>query len=297
MTTLKKILVASDSLDGMEIALSKAAVVEHYTGAEVEVAEVIWDSIEEEPLPNPGKANLIEAFMAAERRGLDNLLAPYRERIAWSEARVLWDKRTDQAICDEARRQKADLLIKPGAARALTDHLHAPLDWRLIREAPCPVLISNSPAWQTGGNVLAAIDIADKAHTELSDKVLQTAAIIAQTLDAKLHICCVYSDLGQSVNALQVAMDYQGIKADMREAREQALNATLRRLEVGNASTHIIEGKPAQAISHLAQELNATVAIMGTAARSGLGKLVLGNTAEDTLVRLRGDVITVRNWA
>ncbi len=295
MTALKKILVASDSLDGMEIALSKAAVVEHYTGAEVEVAEVIWDTIEEEPLPNPDKANLIEALMAAERQGLNNLLVPYRERIAWSEAKVLWNKRTDHAICEETRAQQADLLIKPGAAHALTDYLHAPLDWRLIREAPCPVLISNSPAWQTGGNVLAAVDIADEAHTELSDKVLQTASIIAQTLDAKMHVCCVYSDLGQSVNALQVAMDYEGIKADMRQARDRALNETLHRLGISNAAAHIIEGKPAQAIAHLAEELNATVTIMGTAARSGLGKLVLGNTAEDTLARLRGDVITVRN--
>ena len=295
MTALKKILVASDSLDGMAIALNKAALVEHYTGAEVEVAEVIWDTIEEEPLPNPDKANLIEAFMAAERQGLNNLLAPYKERIAWSEAKVLWNKRTDQAICDEIQAQQADLLIKPGATHALTDYLHAPLDWRLIREAPCPVLISNSPAWQTGANVLAAVDIADEAHAELSDKVLQTASIIAQTLDARLHVCCVYSDLGQSVNALQVAMDYEGIKADMRHARDQALTATLHSLGISNATAHIIEGKPAQGIAHVAAELDATVTIMGTAARSGLGKLVLGNTAEDTLTRLRSDVITVRN--
>ena len=44
-----------------------------------------------------------------------------------------------------------------------------------------------------------------------------------------------------------------------------------------------------------ARELAATVTVMGTAARSGLGKLMLGNTAEDTLTRLEGDVLTVRD--
>ena len=295
MAAIEKLLVVNDSLDGMTEALSKAALIEHYTGVEVEIAEVIWDTVEEEPLNEVDKANLIEAFTAAERHGLQNLLDPYKDRIAWSEARVLWNKRTDEAILDEVREQSVSLLIKPGVNYGLTDHLHAPLDWRLIREAPCPVLISQTPAWQTGGNVLAAVDIADTAHTALNDKVLQTARTLAETLNAALHICCVYSDLGQSVGALQVAMDYQGIKEDMREARSAALSEAMERLEIANATTHIEEGKPAPVIARLARELSATVTVMGTAARSGLGKLMLGNTAEDTLTRLEGDVLTVRD--
>ena len=295
MAAIDKLLVVNDSLDGMPEALSKAALIEHYTGAEVEIAEVIWDTIEEEPLNDVDKANLIEAFTAAERHGLQNLLDPYKDRIAWSEARVLWNKRTDEAILAEVREQNISLLIKPGVSYGLTDHLHAPLDWRLIREAPCPVLISQTPAWETGGNLLAAVDIADTTHAALNDKVLQTAQTLAATLGADLHVCCVYSDLGQSVNALQVAMDYQGIKEDMREARSEALNATLERLQISVAAVHIEEGKPAPVIARLASELNATVTVMGTAARSGLGKLMLGNTAEDTLTRLAGDVLTVRD--
>ncbi len=296
MASLKKLLVVNDTLTGMPEALSKAALIEHYTGAEVEIAEVIWDTIEEEPLNEPDKANLIEAFTAAERHGLNRLLEPYSDRIAWSEARVLWNKRTDDAIVEEIKSQDVSLVIKPGARYGLIDHLHAPLDWRIIREAPCPVLISQSDAWATGGAVLAAVDIADTAHQELNDKILQVAQTIAQTLAADLHVCCVYSDLGQSVNALQVAMDYEGIKEDMRLARETALAETLARLEMQDSTiTHIEEGKPATVIAHRAEALGATVTVMGTAARSGIGKLVLGNTAEDTLTHLQGDVLTVRN--
>ncbi len=295
MAAFEKLLVVNDSLDGMPEALSKAALIEHYTGAEVEVAEVIWDTVEDEPLNEIDKANLIEAFTAAERHGLHSLLDPYKDRIAWSEARVLWNKRTDEAILDEVRQQGVSLLIKPGVGYGLTDHLHAPLDWRLIREAPCPVLISQTPAWQTGGNVLAAVDIADTAHAALNDKVLLTARTLADTLNAALHLCCVHSDLGQSVGALQVAMDYQGIKEDMREARSAALADAMKRLGIEDATAHIKEGKPAPVIAHLASELSATVTVMGTAARSGLEKLMLGNTAEDTLTRLEGDVLTVRD--
>lgn len=294
MSTLSKIIVVNDRLDGIEPALSKAALLEHYTAAEVEVAEVIWDYIEEQPLPEVEKANLIEAFMAADRHALNRLLEPYRERIAWSEARVLWNKRPDEAMLQEAKTQQADLLIKPGMEHSLGDYLHAPLDWRLIRESACPVLISKSNAWQPGGDVLAAVDVADQEHAELTNQILDYANLIATTLDAQLHVVCVYSDLGQSVNALQVAMDYDGIKKDMREAREQALATVLDDLSLNNVVVHIEEGKPAVAIANLANHLKPTVTVMGTAARKGLGKLFVGNTAEDTLNRLSGDVLTVR---
>jgi universal stress protein E len=294
MDSPNKTLVINDQLEGLETALGKAALIEHYTGCEVEVAEVIWDHIEEEPIPDQDKANLIEAFVAADRHGLQNLLEPYQDRIAWSEARVLWNKRADEGILQEVNGQHIDLLIKPAGAMGLGAYLNAPLDWRLIREAACPVLISKSNSWQTGGTVLGAVDIADDAHEALSRGVLRAAHLMAQILNAELHIVCVYSDLGQSVNALQVAMDYEGIKQDMRQARQDHLLSTLEELGIEGAELHVLEGKPPQVISRLAEELDATVTVMGTAARKGLGKLLIGNTAEDTLSLLPGDILTVR---
>jgi len=294
MDSPKRTLVVNDKLDGIQAALGKAALIEHYTGSEVEVAEVIWDFIEDEPIPPVEKANLIEAFVAADRHSLKALLQPYNERIAWSEARVLWNKRADEEILQEINRQRIDLIIKPSGNHSLSDYLYAPLDWRLIREATCPVLISKSAAWHTGGSVLAAVDIADEGHTALSQEVLRTGGLMAQILAAELHVVCVYSDLGQSVSALQVAMDYEGIKQDMRVSREQRLSETLTGLGLEDAQMHVVEGKPAQVIAALEQELAPTLTIMGTAARKGLGKLLLGNTAEDALNRLRGDVLTVR---
>ena len=117
---------------------------------------------------------------------------------------------------------------------------------------------------------------------------------MAQILDAQLHVVCVYSDLGQSVNALQVAMDYVGIKADMRQARQEKLQTTLAQLDLEDVEVHLLEGKPASMIANLERTLGPTITVMGTAARKGLSKLVLGNTAEDVLGRLQGDVLTLR---
>ena len=294
MMNLKKILVANDTLNGMSAALSKAAVLEHYTGATVEIAEVIWDAVERESLPEQDKANLIEAYVSAERQGLRNLMAPYEERIAWGEARVLWDINPLHAISREIVSERIDLLIKPAGTPSLRDHLLAPLDWRLIRDAACPVLISNSNAWPAHGAVLAAVDAVDQDHAELNIKVLQHAQSLADTLNAQLHVCCVYSDLGQTVSGLQVATDYEGIKQDMREARTRSLQQLLQQLNLPQAVQHVVEGPPGRTIAGLAQRLEATVTVMGTASRKGLSKLILGNTAEDTLSHIHRDVLTVR---
>ena len=194
----------------------------------------------------------------------------------------------------EAKRTGADLLIKPAAPHTLGDYLHAPLDWQLIRKATCPVLISKSSQWQVKSPVLCAVDVADEAHNALTDAVLITAKLMAEILNAELHIVCVYSDLGQSVNALQVAMDYDGIKADMQQARETALHEILDRLRIEPAQVHIIAGKPAAAIATLEHQLKPSLSVLGTSARSGLKKLFIGNTAEDLIRRLQGDILAVR---
>jgi nucleotide-binding universal stress UspA family protein len=51
-------------------------------------------------------------------------------------------------------------------------------------------------------------------------------------------------------------------------------------------------------IPELANDLGATLTVLGTAARTGLSKLLIGNTAEDMIGRIRGDVVTVREpWS
>ncbi|MDA1076095.1 MAG: universal stress protein, partial [Proteobacteria bacterium] len=160
---IDRILVANDSYNGLERALSKVALIEHITGASVEVATVVYDSVDEQPIPEHEKARLIEAFMAAERAGFVGILKPFEDKIAWADPRVLWGKRAETAIIKEAGLRKVDLIVKPMAESAgISDLLHTPLDWRLIRSSPVPVLMSKSEGWKKGDDVLVAVDASDK---------------------------------------------------------------------------------------------------------------------------------------
>jgi universal stress protein E len=80
----------------------------------------------------------------------------------------------------------------------------------------------------------------------------------------------------------------------MRAAREQAAGETLGKLEINANELHVIEGKPAMTVANLANRLDVTVAVLGTSARTGFKKLLLGNTAEAMIGRLKQDILTVR---
>ena len=291
----KKVLIANDKLDGLDLALPKAAMIEHYSGATVDVLAVVYDTIAEEPdtiLPAAERANLIEGLKAAERNGLRRLIEPYEEKVAEINASVLWEKNAARGILSQL--EGVDFLIKPiSRHQGLIDRLHAPLDWALTRAAPCPVLISKK-AWKEPNVVLAALDAGDESHQTLNRAILATAADLSRILGCDLQVVSAYPSLGQSVSELQVATDYDGIKADMRETRQALINDLVNELEAPVTEVHLLEGHARDAIPALANEMNAVLTVLGTAARRGLSQLILGNTAEAIIGSVEGDLVTVR---
>lgn len=292
----RKVMIANDKLDGLDLALPKAAMIEHYSGASIHVIEVVYDTVAEEPaniLPPAEQANLIEGLKAAERNGLKRLIAPYEGRVAEIEARVVWHKGAADGILGEL--DDIDFLIKPiSRHQGLIDRLHAPLDWALTRSAPCPVLISKND-WTNTNVVLAALDAGDESHQKLNSAILATAASLSKILGCDLQVVSAYPSLGQSVNELQVAMDYDGIKADMRETRQALIDALITDLAAPVSEVHLLEGHARDTIPELANDMGAVLTVLGTAARRGLSQLILGNTAEAIIGSLEGDLVTVRD--
>lgn len=290
-----RVMIANDKLEGIDLALPKAAMIEHYSGAVIDVVEVVYDTIAEEPakiLPAAERANLIEGLKAAERNGLKRLIAPYEGKVAEINTRVLWHKGAAEGILEAL--DGVDFLIKPiSRHQGLIDRLHAPLDWALTRAAPCPVLISKK-AWTEANVVLAALDAGDESHQDLNRSILATAADLSRVLGCDLQIVCAYPSLGQSVNELQVAMDYNGIKEDMRQTRRTLIDALIAELDAPVSTVHLLEGNAREAIPELANEMNAVLTVLGTAARRGLSQLILGNTSEAIIGSLEGDLVTVR---
>ena len=57
---------------------------------------------------------------------------------------------------------------------------------------------------------------------------------------------------------------------------------------------HVVQGHPADVIPKLARTTRASIAVMGAISRSGLKKLVIGNTAEAIFDALPCDILIVK---
>ena len=296
---LSRILLAGDDRDALAATLAKVERLEHFTGAEVTVAQVIYDYVAEEPVRPEQVAErdaIVARFTDADRNALERQLDPFRSSVASLSGRILWSKNTAEATIELANAEGSQLIVKPvTSGDSLVNWVRTPADWSLMRESPCPVLFTKpGERWDAQRCVLVAVDVADTAHEHLNRLVLDHAARIAAILAAPLHAVCVYPTLGQGVGDYQVADDFSGLKANMKASREQTLAALCQELEIAVEETHVIEGHPARTICQLAKQLSAQITVLGTSARAGMGKLLIGNTAEQIVHTLSTDVLTVR---
>ncbi len=187
---------------------------------------------------------------------------------------------------------KCGLLIKaPDHPRGLADTLLTPRDWKLLRYAPCPVLIvKQADAWE-GQRLLAAVDVApgDDAHQSLNRQIIELASLIAQLSNSEMELVTAYPTPMQSTNRSQQSADQLH---DDYLAQAQQL---CQQLQVDPAAILVDEGPAETLIPAQVQARNAALVVLGTVARRGLSAALLGgNTAEAILSKLSCDVLCVQ---
>lgn len=264
----KRILVILDERPASRQALVRARLIAEQTGAAL---ELIWNS---EYAPWQG--------YEAELTELDN-------------SGCRWQRQYDPSplvklVRQHWQRDHFGLLVKSCDARHTGPSLLAPTDWRLLRETPCPVLLVKNQRRWAEGPVLAAVNpLGRKTSSQQHDQaVLMLATTIASRVQTPLH----------TVTATAMAM--MGAEPELQSqalidaAAEVALARQLARWQLQPAHSHVGEGPPEHWIPAVANQINASLVVIGTHARGGLRGALMGNTAEQILDRLDTDIMVLR---
>ena len=193
------------------------------------------------------------------------------------------------AACSE---KQFDLVIKTGHR---TEGLfHTPTDWQLMRQLPCPILITSNHKWKSKQVVLATVDLTapDLQHKERNEEVLKWTTLMSQTFNYSTHI--VYSiPIARPLVELEVVDKNKYLQNKKLESENQ-LSKLLENFELGQANTQITAGPPDKTIPHVANELKADLVIMGCKGREGIKGFLFGSTAEKVLHHLRTDILLVK---
>lgn len=304
MRTVKKsyqsILVANEKLAGLNSALAKSSMLEHYSGAKLTLLEVIYDSLEKEAddvLPRAEKDRLINAYMAAERYALAEMAKCYESKVASLETQVSWSESRELGICRFAIQHQVDLIITPQDTgdSLLETFRNLPIH-RLLAHAACPVLVSKVHSWDDTKAILACVDVSDREHQALNRSIVNNGVLMAELLGIPLHILNVAPLPQLSLGRFSSSFDVIAMQKRLLESRETALQR-LQASVTGSSSEvfyHLKAGHLIGEIRSLADNIGADIVVMGTACREGLRRFLIGNSAEAVLHRIDADLLCVK---
>ncbi len=302
MPSYKTILVAIKDLDARTMpAVRKAAQLAKAQGATLELFHALSDTILVDALE--AKRISLKEFeterLAATMKRLETLAKRIRKHDIEVTCAAEWDHPPAEAIVRRAMRIKADLIVaERHATRHVAGWMLAYTDWELLRNAPCAVLLVKVPKPYHRPVILTAID---PFHTHekparLDAALLAASGTVAESLKGKLHIvhCVPPSTMvatGWASGPIVVDAG-RGTKA-LTRAR-QALAAEVAKHPLPSHKLAILEGAAREAIPQAARRAKASLVVMGAVSRSGLKRLLIGNTAEAILDALNCDVLVIK---
>jgi universal stress protein E len=212
---------------------------------------------------------------------------------------VEWDFPPHEAVIRAADAFKADLIV---AERHPTSH-HLPMllrftDFELLRCSPVPVLLVKTRETYARPKILAAVD---PGHTyakpvSLDAEILRLGSAVADALRGALHVVHAFEPLpAGAMNGDYISGEWVTELEDASEKQARsALERTVRDVEIPRSRQHLIARHPIDAIEQAASAIGSDIVVMGAISRSGLKRLVLGNTAEKLLDHLPCDVLVVK---
>jgi len=303
MRAIKKILVAVKKPGvGQAATLRKAAQLALGMGAELELFHALTTPIYLGPIPGDDtgedwrKTRDREQQLAVQR--LERSAARLRRSGAKVSVKAVWDYPGYSALLRRAHQSGAGMIV---AERHAGGHAAPWLlrytDWELLRQSPVPVLlVKKSRPWKKPA-ILAGLDpfheFAKPAN--LDREILALGGALAGALGGTLHAAHVY--LAPALRAAEGASGRALMEAYQRRARDQA-EAALRRELKGAAipprQLHLVPGQPADELPRLVRSVGADIAVMGAVSRTGLKRMVVGNTAEAVFDALACDILVVK---
>jgi nucleotide-binding universal stress UspA family protein len=296
MTTLASILVDIDAVATDHPALEHAVRLAARCGARVKIVDVL-------PRVPAGARHFVTPDLEKElidhRRGRLTAIAETVQGVPVTTE--LLRGRPGIALVQEVLRSGHDLLVR-SHGRDLADGSKpfGAIDMELLRQCPCPVwLIGRRGSPSARWRILAAIHAnpSEPAEQELNETILDWALTLKAFGDADLTLLQAWTPYGASLLKSRMSPDeFTEFIEIARRTEDEALAGFIEPFKnrLTDVAVELVQGEPEDAIARFAESHGVDVVVMGTVARAGIAGLVMGNTAERVLQRLRGSVLAVK---
>lgn len=288
-------LAAEDLAAPTMEAVNRAIWLAGHSSAELTLMAVLDVSAHTQELLHDEFEEATKSVEAAANEVLQELVAKAKAEGVTASAKIAfghpWEEMVKAVLTDSFDLVVAGTRNRSRASRLLLGSTGI----KLLRTCPCPVwIVKPDPDWNDL-NILVASDL-----TETSEQALQFAVSAAQLCEAKMHVIHAMEDhLGRRMWLTglpdQQVDSFRQQKRDEAEAQmhEQLSHTDFRTLPFG-VKVEVVEGPPDVAILDAIDEHGIDLLVMGTAARSGITGLLIGNTAERLLAHVPCSVLAIK---
>ncbi|MFW6051683.1 MAG: universal stress protein [Myxococcota bacterium] len=305
-----KIIAATDLTDGSRRVVDLALEIAAATGAELDLCHVVDLPPEPSPLETRSEVEpALEALRARVRERVEKASAALEEeRRRCAERGVecrtrLVEGHPWEAVIEEATRAQAALLVvgphgsnAPTVLReAIRERLLGSTADRVVRHAPCPVLVATGD--RPIGNMRGSKWLVGVDFSPASRAAVQLARKLAEPAGAQLVLTHTVPPTGLPEDDTREPTWRQLLREESRKQAEAELRS-LAADEGGGADIHQGErasyGPPAEELCRAASETSADLLVLGSHGKKGLTRLLLGSTAERCLRRADIPVLVVK---
>jgi universal stress protein E len=302
MSGINRILVAVKELHAKSLpAVLKAAQLARTSGAEVELFHSLATPVYADlyGVGDLGLRGLESELRQQALRRLESIADRLRQHSIKVTVSAKWDFPVYEAIIRRATRIRADLVVASRyAGRHAAPWLLRLTDWELVRLSPIPVLLVKNPHAYRHPAVLVAVDPTHSFEKplQLDQDILQMGAALSKGLRGTLHAVHAFARVPMK-SVSPGGLSPHAVKKIEQQAERSArrnMDGVLQTTKIARSRRYLMARQPVEAIRVAAARSHSAIVVMGAISRSGLKRLLIGNTAERILDELSCDILVVK---
>ncbi len=307
MQKLSRILSVIDPTVEEQPALARAAWLAEASDAELELLVCYYNEYlsGDRLFDSPSLAKARAEVIANQEQHLERIAEPFRKKGIVVKTSATWDHPLYEGIVRHAVECDADIVFKDTHHHsAVTRALLSNTDWNLIRTCPTPLWLVKPGDCDVDPVFLAAIDPLNQHDkpAALDDEILKIAKSLATTVGGATYAFHSYDPqiavATATANAyIPVSLPFDEIEEQMREDHEKRFREIVDFHQIDTDKAILASGVTHEELPRVAEEVKASVVVMGAVARNRWKRLFIGATAERTLEHLPCDLLIIKpDW-
>ncbi|MCP4874361.1 MAG: universal stress protein [Gammaproteobacteria bacterium] len=216
---------------------------------------------------------------------LEGLMEPCLQSGVSYTTEVIWNSKWVESAIRAIEKSACDLIVKSSFHHSKALRFFSKTsDYHLIHHCASPILFTHQGQDWRSDRLLACLDLesTDPQHARLNGEIIRDARAFADIVGMDLYIACAYSEMIDS--------DHLPIKSHGEEISQEQLG------ELYNVDpTRILlrQGSTIETLCAICEEIDPSIVILGSIARSGISGKLIGTTAEKLLDLIDADLLTV----